>query len=109
MSLAGAAIAAYRRSVDLVGEPVTLVKGAQSVTVKARVVGFAPAELVGSIQQGDRKVIMPAEPFANGALPVPVEGVNIVVGGKTLRIEAVDDRTRRVAGVLIAYELAARG
>lgn len=109
MSLPSAAVAAYRRSVDLVGEPVTLTKGSQSTTVKARVVGFEPRELVGDIRQGDRKVIMPAEPFANGAVPVPAGDVLLIVGGKPMKIIAVNDSTRRIGGVLIAYEIVARG
>ena len=33
----------------------------------------------------------------------------LVVRGKELNIEAADDNTRRVQGVLIAYELQVRG
>lgn len=109
MSLADQIAGSYRRAFAEVGEDVTLVRGDQRCTVKARVTGFDPAELVGAVQQGDRKVIMPAEPFAKGARPLPAEGVILIVGGKPHRIQAVDDSTRRVAGVLVAYELVVRG
>ncbi|MBX3536440.1 MAG: hypothetical protein KF735_02280 [Chelatococcus sp.] len=109
MTTAAEFIADLREQIDDVGESVTLTRGAQSTTVKAWVVGFEPRELVGDIRQGDRKVIMPAEPFAKGAVPAPAGDALLIVGGKPMKIIAVNDSTRRIGGVLIAYEIVARG
>lgn len=81
-------------------------------TVRARVVGFTPEELVGGITQGHRKIIMLAEDVESSGFPVPIKANStdrVVVRGKTLMIENVDDSTRRVEGTLIAYEITASG
>ncbi|TPL40692.1 hypothetical protein [Mesorhizobium sp. B2-4-6] len=76
----------------------------------ARVVGYDPKELVGPIQQGDRKVIVFADDLVDAGFELPVRrGDKVVVRGEELNIEAADDSTRRVAGVLIAIEIRARG
>lgn len=77
---------------------------------RARVVGFSPVELVGSIVQGDTKIILFADDLLDVQFAQPVT-VNdkVVVRGKELAIIASDDSTRRVDGVLIAYEIQARG
>lgn len=80
------------------------------VDARARVVGYEPEEIVGTIEQGDRKLIALAEDLASGAFAAGIrKDDKAVVRGKELNIEAVDDNTRRVAGVLIAYELQVRG
>jgi hypothetical protein len=74
---------------------------------KGRVAGYAPHEIAGSIQEGDRKVIVLAASLAS-ILPVtPAD--RLVVRGRELSIIAVDDNTRRVAGTLVAIELQVRG
>lgn len=79
--------------------------------VLAHVSGYGPEELVGGIQQGDRKVILPAENI--GAFPVPFQtgGTDKIVlnDGRVLNIQIVDDRTARIADELIAYKITARG
>lgn len=78
--------------------------------VRARVTGYAPEELVGSIVQGDRKVILLVEDLIAKQFAMPVLASDkIVVRGKEFAIIAPDDSTRRIANVLIAYELTARG
>ncbi|EHK56905.1 hypothetical protein [Allomesorhizobium alhagi] len=78
--------------------------------VLARVTGYEPKELVGTIQQGDRKLIVLADDLIAAQVPLDLKkGDKAVVRGKELNIEAADDSTRRVAGVLIAYELQVRG
>lgn len=78
--------------------------------VRGRVTGYQPHELVGSIVQGDRKVIVLAQDLLDRQFPLNlVKGDKAVVRGKELNIEAADDSTRRVAGVLIAYVLQVRG
>lgn len=111
--------AMYRREVSENGETVTLRRINPSPTpstdksVLARVVGYAPNELVGGIQQGDRKVIVLAEDVENTGFPVPIKTGGsdkiVLASGRVLNIQAVDDNTRRVGGILIAYEITARG
>lgn len=108
----------YRRALAAAGEMVTVRRyvGTGSdrpvveAPVAARVTGYAPSELVGNIRQGDRKVILLAEDLERRQFPLPLRaGDKVVVGGRELNVEYADDQTRRVAGVLIAYELQARG
>lgn len=80
--------------------------------VQARVTDFDADELVGSIVQGDRKLIVFHEDLANAGFPFPIQtGPNwlAVVSGKELQIKAVDDRTRRLGDTVIAYNIAAGG
>lgn len=114
--------AAHRRQVDQHGETIVIRRYAgtgnsrvvsQSVSVRARVASYSPQQLVGSIQQGDTKLIVLAEDFEGSAFsPAPKSGetgLKAVVGGREKSIEAIDDRTRRIQGVLIAYEMQVRG
>jgi len=86
-------------------------------TALARVVGYSPQELAGTIQQGDRRLIvladdvtMPTTDSPPQTLTLPITSTDkIVLRGKELQIIAVDDSTRRVKGVLIALEIQARG
>lgn len=78
--------------------------------VQARVTGYAPAELVDGIQQGDRKVIVLADDLLRAQFSLPLKrGDKVVLRGAELNIEAADDSTRRVGGELIAIEIRARG
>jgi hypothetical protein len=110
--------ATYRQFLDEVGETVSLRRytgaGASrpsfDATVKARVTEFAPHELVGGITQGDRKLIVLAQDLFDAQWPVPPKkGDKAIVRGRELNIEGVDDNTRRVSGVLAAYEIVVRG
>ena len=72
--------------------------------------GYAPHELVGNILQGDRRIILFADDLLGKGFALPVTtNDKVVVRGKELAIVAVDDSTRRVNDVLIAYELQVRG
>lgn len=77
------------------------------IPVRARVIGYRPEEMVGGIQAGDRKIIVLADDVTFD--PPLKKGDKAVVRGRVLNLEVVDDNTRRVGGVLIAYELVARG
>lgn len=86
-------------------------------TVRARVMGYEPKELVGTIVQGDRKIIALVDPDAmvpsgmvalSTLLPLN-NNDKAVVRGKELAIKAIDDNTRRIAGTLIALEIQAAG
>ncbi len=89
--------------------------------VRARVTGYAPDELVGGIQQGDRRLVCLAEDLAANAPNSPPDSPplsiilpltsadKVVVRGKELAIISFDDSTRRIQGVPIAFEIQARG
>lgn len=111
-------LAAYRRTLDQVGEQIRIRRYTGSgtnrpwfdVEVQARVMDFDPDELVGTIVQGDRKIIVLADDLTAAQVPDKIrKGDKAIVRGATLNIEAVDNNTRRVAGVLIAYQLQVRG
>jgi len=78
---------------------------------RAKVIGFAPQELIGGIVQGDRKAIVFADDLiaAGLTLPVTTNDKCVLASGKECAIIAADGETRKVDGVLIAYELAVRG
>lgn len=110
--------ASYRRALDQVGEAVTVRRYSGTgpsrtktdVAVTGRLLEYDPAELAGGIEQGDRKLILLAEDIAGGGITLPLTvDDRVVVRGKEMRLLAPDDSTRRVAGVLIAYELQVRG
>jgi hypothetical protein len=109
---------AYREAMEIAGEDVIVRRFTgigvgrpqADTTTRARVTGYQDNELVSTIQQGDRKVIMLVENLIVAGFAVPVTPKDkIVVRGRTLSIESVDDSTRRVQGELIAYEIQARG
>jgi hypothetical protein len=108
----------YRRMIDSVGATVMIRRYTGSgtarpcfeVEVKARVTGYDANELIGNIQQGDRKAIMLAQDLIDAQFALPVRSSDkLVVRGKELAIIDPDDSTRRIQGVLVAYELQVRG
>ncbi len=110
--------ASHRRMIESSGEGVTIRRYTGTglnrprfdARVKARVMGLRPDELTGSIIQGDQRLVVMADDLIAAQWPVPlVKGDKAVVRGKELDIEYVDDSTRRIQGVLIAYELRVRG
>lgn len=110
--------AEYRRMMDARGETVTVRRYAGAgptrprfdADVMAVVSGYVPQELVGAIVQGDRKLIVLAEDLIAAQFPLDLrKDDKVVVRGRECNIEAADDNTRRVAGVLIAFELRVRG
>lgn len=108
----------YSRAANAAGETISLRRytgvGTSRVPadtdVRARVVGYQEHELVGTIQQGDRKIIMLVEDLEAAGFSLPVLATDkCVIRGKMLSIVSVDDSTRRIQGELIAYEIQARG
>jgi hypothetical protein len=102
------------RLVQRYGETITLQRltagvVTASLEVKGRVTGFEPAELVGDIQQGDRRVVISnAEIAAQGAYEgSPRIGDRAVIGGKTFTLAAVD--TRRLGDDIAGHWMAVRG
>jgi hypothetical protein len=77
---------------------------------RARVRGYVPEEMVGTIIQGDRKAIVYAPDLVDGGFPFPVTNNDkLIERGKELAILAADQSTRRDDDVLIAIEIQARG
>lgn len=106
----------YRRMLAVVGETVTVRRytGTGSprphtdvAGVQAKLRGYAPAELVGGIKQGDTEIILLAEDVA--ALVPLRKDDKIVIGTKEFNIEAVDDKTCRVGGTTVAVVVQVRG
>jgi hypothetical protein len=111
-------LAAYSRDMDAVGETIIVRRYtgigtgriAHDTNVRARVSGYSERELVGTIQQGDRKIIMLVSDLEDAGFAVPVVPTDkIMLRGAMLSILTVDDSTRRIQGELIAYEIQARG
>lgn len=114
--------AAYRRALGSVGlgEQVKVRRytgtggsrtSADSAELAARVIGYDLREIVGTIQQGDRKVILMAQDVADlspSILPLTAND-KILVRGRELAIVRIDDSTRRIKGTLVAYEVQVRG
>ncbi|MEY9466292.1 hypothetical protein ABH973_006705 [Bradyrhizobium ottawaense] len=126
MSLPERVRARYRTELTRVGETVTVRryagKGparavAQEAAAKCRIVGYQPSEIVGAVQQGDRKVILLIDPTAAVAsgqvalstmLPLTSDD-KLVISGREVAIQGVDDQTRSIQGVVIALEIQVRG
>jgi hypothetical protein len=112
--------ATYRRMLDDRGETVVIrrygagIAGTSrprfDVEVMAVVTGYAHNELVGPLQQGDRRMIVLVEDLLERQFALPITAADkAIVRGRECAILAPDDSTRRVAGTLIAYELTVRG
>lgn len=115
------ALSDHRLMLDAVGEEITLRRETRGpgnppvmipfeATVRARVMGYQPKDLVGGITQGDLKAIVLAVDLETVQWPGPLrQGDKAILRGKTKTIEVVDGNTRRIQGVLIAYELRVTG
>lgn len=110
--------ASYARTLAAVGEPVVIRRYTGTgvnrpyfdATVLARLRDYEPHEIVGTIKQGDRNLILLAQDLVDAQFTLPVRnGDKVVVRGSELNIEAADDSSRRVGIELIAIELQARG
>jgi hypothetical protein len=110
--------ASYRRLISVAGETIAIRRMNAppaepiEVLVRAHVSGYQPHEMIPGRQIGNRRVIVLAEDVEASGFPVPLRtggSDKAVVRGKMLNINVVDDSTRRIAGVLIAYEIVAVG
>jgi hypothetical protein len=109
--------ALYAREFDARGEVVIvrrIVANAPAIDAyaRARIVGYQPDELVGGIQQGERRVFLSAEDLEAAGWPVPPrvnDKIMIRGGTKQLNVLSVDDSTHRAAGELLVYELRVSG
>lgn len=108
----------YRRMMAAHGETVAIRRYTgtgqnrprHDTNVMARVMDYKPEEIVGTIQQGDRKVILAYQDLIHAQFAIPVKSTDkLVVRGKELAIQSVDDNSRRIGTELIAYVLQVRG
>ena len=112
----------YRRMLDQVGELVVLrrysglgkTRTKRDFAVQARVTSYQPNELVGTIIQGDRKIIMMNADVLATSFTLPIKpGDKVVVEregkSKELNVQAVDDSSRRIGETTIALEVQCRG
>jgi hypothetical protein len=116
----------YRSAFARVGKTVTVrryagIGAARAVSAEAdglaRVIGYQPDEIVGDIQQGDRKVILlndPSAPVAGGKVALAsllplTNSDKIVIAGREVAIMGPDDSTRDIGDELLALELQVRG
>ena len=106
----------YLATLDEVGEPIMIRRYTGvgpnrprfDAEVRARVMAYEPHELVGNIVEGERKAIILAEDLIAAQITLPLvvgDNLKAVVRGREVAVKAVDDNTRRVAGVLVAVEL----
>lgn len=114
-----AAIAALDRAIAANSQTVTLRRyvglGPSRVpydaTVQAHVRGYAPAELVGGIMQGDVRVIVSPTPIIAQGWPGPQDwprmGDKVVIGGREHNVEAAPPLL--MAGEVVRIEIQARG
>ena len=82
-------------------------RAAQDVATRARVMGYQPKDLIGSIAQGDRRGIFLSDDVAV-LLPLTVSD-KVVIRDRECAIKAIDDNTRRIAGILIGLDLQVAG
>ncbi len=107
--------AGFETEVEQRGEEITVrrvVANAPAIEVTARaiVTGYSPDELVGGVNQADRKVFLSAQDLEDKDFPEPLKrNDKVVIRGKLMNVEDVDDSTFREAGELIAYRLRVTG
>nr|DAH82780.1 MAG TPA: hypothetical protein [Caudoviricetes sp.] len=106
----------HRDSIKRIGEDIFVRRYVGTGTARTRgpdvktqavVNGYQPIELVGSIVQGDVKVIALVDTL-EALLPLTTNDI-LVIRGKEFAIKSVDDNTRRVGGVLVALVIHAAG
>jgi hypothetical protein len=68
---------------------------------------YEAKDLVGTIVQGDRKVIVLVDTLSS-LLPLSTAD-KLVIRGKECAIKSIDDDTRRIAGVLIGLQIQVEG
>jgi hypothetical protein len=78
------------------GELVTVrrLNPATTVAVRARLIGYEPSEIAGSIIQGDRRCFIGTQDLIAAGFPLPmIKNDKIVLAsGKVLNVEGVDHR-----------------
>jgi hypothetical protein len=102
----------YERSFKSYGEPVTY-KSNNGVSFDDNNLKYAifqryqEGDLIGTIDQDDRKLLLLFSDLDNLGI-VPKRGDRVDRKGQLMTVQAVDDSTRSIQGVLMAYELRVR-
>jgi len=105
-----AARASYRDAFTAAAVSVTLARGGSSATVLARLVDWTAEELQAGIMQGRQKVLLLAEDLETASFPVPPKkGDTLTVAGRKLAVDAVDPKTRAIAGLVMAWPVICLG
>lgn len=102
---------ALRDSVKIVRTP-TSGDASTATDVHARIRSYAPAEIVGTIQQGDQEVKVLKLDLEEQSFPVPPAAGDRVFGGESgrpLTVKFCDPNTVRVDDETIVYVLQCRG
>lgn len=77
--------------------------------VSCRIVGYTPAQLVGTILQGDQSIILLKRDLDAQGFPRPIKGDKVTVNGVLMTVQAVDPNTRKIGTTIIAYVAQVRG
>jgi hypothetical protein len=101
-------------AVNRIGQTVTVrrLSGTQQipldVVVRAVVRGYGPDELLGGVQQGDRRVILTQHEMEQGqwCWPVKVQD-RVIIDGRTTTVQSVE--TRKIGNDIAMYVLQVRG
>lgn len=102
----------YRRQMAVNSEPMFLRRsGVSDAPVRGKPYSPTVSDLTGSTQQSRRMVLIMAEDVERSGFPTPFQAKvdRIVWNGAVLPILSVDDAKRRIAGVVIAYEIEVSG
>ena len=82
----------------------------QEATARARVTDYRPDQLVGTLQQGDKQLIILAQDLIDAQFPTPLRNQDkVMINGRQHNIEVPDGASRRYGGVTVAYEVTAKG
>jgi hypothetical protein len=92
---------AYRRALAAFETVITINHDGSTYTARGRIYNETSAGLTDAIEQGRLKAIILKEDLAI----VPERGDLLEVAGHAYVVSAVDDATRRVGGLTIAYEV----
>lgn len=102
----------HRTHIEARGEPIQLARGAVVYDIeKAIVKNAVPMQLSGNVQQLGRVLIVMHEDIVASGFPLPFQTKidRVIWNGKTIAITSVNDATRRIQGVQIAYEIELAG
>jgi hypothetical protein len=79
------------------------------VYVRGKATPYATTELIGTIMQGDQRVLLLVQDITTGQMPLPVTtNDKVIVRGRELAIINAAER-KAPTGELVAYELQVRG
>lgn len=82
-------------------DQITVTHGAATGTARGRIFAETSDILTDAIEQGRLRAIV----LASDLSFVPARGDLLTVGGHPYVISSVDDATRRIGGVVIAYQV----